>query len=78
MTTKIRAKKTLKQVDQETAERVINNMDMEGVWYALREGYMDDLHGTTLEPLMEEAKVSMRKFEDAMEKLREKFGIQEN
>ena len=76
MAKKLKADKGLKPVTKDVAEGVLFKIDMEGIWYALQEGYCRELHGTVLEPLMEAAAVSMRRFENALETIREQHGIQ--
>lgn len=76
MKTKKVSKSKMKPITRNAAEKLLNSIDMEGLWYALREGYLDELHGTNLEKVAEEARVSMLKFEKSMDSLREKFDIE--
>lgn len=68
-------KAALKPVDVELAGAILNKVDNDGIWYTLREGYLNELHGTVLEPIMEAAKVAMRRFENSIEQLRETYEV---
>ena len=64
-----------KEITKEMAESMCYKWDAEGPWYAVDEGYFEDLMGTEHESKLLAAKESMGELEDLLSSFKEKWDI---
>lgn len=70
-------RKKMRVIKKAEAENLCRSADMEGLSYAIQEGYLD-APGTNLGKLVDKAKILLDKIENKLQELKEKYDIEDS